>query len=143
MKDEMKNIIGYTIGTFDLFHIGHLNLLKRARERCGRLIVGVNSDEYVLSYKQHRPVIPLAERIEIIRSIKHVDLAFPVYNLDHLEICRKYGCKVYFLGDDWKGTGHMILQERQLSEAGCRIEYLRRTDGVSTTMLLDGIKRER
>lgn len=132
-------IIGYTVGTFDLFHIGHLNLLKCARKFCDRLIVGVNSEEYVLSYKPLKPIIPLDERMEIVKSIKYVDDVFPVYELDHGKICREYGCRIYFLGDDWKGTSHMVPQEKQLSEAGCEIKYLPRTSGISTTMLREEI----
>ena len=133
-------IIGYTIGTFDLFHIGHLNMLKLARELCDKLIVGVNSENYAASYKKHSLIIPLCERMEIIKSLKCVDEVFAVHNLDHIEICKKYKCDVYFIGDDWKGAVHFALQEKEILQTGCRIEYLPYTQHISSTKLREQIK---
>ena len=94
-------IIGYTVGTFDLFHIGHLNMLRSARELCDKLIVGVNSEEYIMSYKNSPPIIPLCERMEIIKSLKCVDEVFAVHDLNHSKICEEYGCGVYSIAQDF------------------------------------------
>ena len=96
-------IIGYTTGVFDLFHIGHLNLLRRAKAQCDHLIVGVTVDELVL-YKNKHAVIPFEERIEIVRSIKYVDEAVPQVNMNKMEAWEKYHFNRMFVGDDWKGT---------------------------------------
>ena len=96
-------IIGYTAGVFDLFHIGHLNLLKNAKGMCDKLIVGVTVDELV-TYKGKHPIIPFEDRIEIIRSIKYVDAAIPQRNMEKLPICKKLGAQLLFVGDDWYGT---------------------------------------
>ena len=133
-------IVGYTVGTFDLFHIGHLKMLNRARKLCDRLIVGVTSEDYMASYKTNPPIIPLHDRIEIIKSLRCVDDVFPVYDLDHAEICKKYGCSVYFIGDDWKGTEHFALQEKQILSAGCEVKYLPYTKRISSTKLRKQIK---
>jgi len=103
--------------------------------------VGVNSENYIASYKKYSPIIPLRERIEIIKSLKCVDEAFVVYDLKHAEICKKYGCNVYFIGDDWKGPGHFAPQEKEILRAGCRIEYLPYTKHISSTKLRERIKK--
>ncbi len=96
-------IIGYTAGVFDLFHIGHLNLLKNAKGMCDRLVVGVTVDELV-SYKGKNALIPFEDRIEIVRSCRYVDAAVPQYSMDKLDACRKLKASVLFVGDDWYGT---------------------------------------
>ena len=96
-------VIGYTAGVFDLFHIGHLTLLKNAKALCDKLIVGVTVDELVL-YKGKHPMIPFSDRIEIVRNIKCVDAAVPQYDMDKLTMCKKLGATILFVGDDWYGT---------------------------------------
>ena len=104
MEKLMKKYgIGYTQGTFDLFHIGHLNLINHAKECCDHLIVGVNSDELVRSYKNKTPVIAAEERAEIVRNIKAVDECYIVTTLDKLQALERYHFEAIFIGDDWKG----------------------------------------
>ena len=115
-------IIGYTAGVFDLFHIGHLNLLKNAKGMCDKLIVGVTVDELV-TYKGKHPIIPFEDRIEIIRSIKYVDAAIPQRNMEKLPICKKLGAQLLFVGDDWYGTEKWRTYEMEFQRAGIRIVY--------------------
>ena len=99
MAKGKKIIIGYTAGVFDLFHIGHLNLLKNAKGMCDKLVVGVTIDDLVL-YKGKHSMIPFEDRIEIVRSIKYVDAAVPQDNMDKLTMCKKLGASYLFVGDD-------------------------------------------
>ena len=96
-------VLGYTSGVYDLFHIGHLNILKNAKALCDKLIVGVSVDELV-SYKNKKPVIPFEERIEIVRSIKYVDVAIPQENIDKFKTWEKIKFNILFVGDDWYKT---------------------------------------
>lgn len=130
---DMKNqVVGFTSGVFDLFHVGHLNILKRAKALCDRLIVGVTTDELV-SYKNTDAIIPFAERIEILQSLKYVDLAVPQDNLDKLEMWKKLKFDVMFIGDDWYDTGRFKDFEAKLSGVGVKIIYLPYTKGISTS----------
>ena len=96
-------IIGYTAGVYDLFHIGHLNLLKNAKGMCDKLIVGITVDELV-SYKNKKAFIPYEERIEMVRACRYVDAVVPQEDMDKLTMCRKLGASYLFVGDDWYGT---------------------------------------
>ena len=96
-------IIGYTTGVFDMFHIGHLNILKRAKEQCDYLIVGVSTDELVQSYKNKLPIIPYAERSAIVEAIKYVDKVVPQKNRDKIAAFNEFKFNKMFVGDDWKG----------------------------------------
>ena len=125
-------IIGYTAGVYDLFHIGHLNLLKNARGMCDKLVVGVTVDELV-AYKGKSAVIPFEERIEIIRSIKYVDAAIPQYDMDKLMVCKKIGASILFVGDDWYGTDKWADYEKEFAKEGIRIIYFPYTKGTSST----------
>jgi glycerol-3-phosphate cytidylyltransferase len=127
-------IIGYTTGVYDLFHIGHLNLLKNAKGLCDKLIVGVTVDELV-AYKGKRSLIPFEDRIEIVRSIKYVDAAVPQYNMDKLTACKKLGAQVLFVGDDWYGTEKWRTYEKEFEQAGIRIVYFPYTQGTSSTQI--------
>jgi len=127
-------IIGYTAGVFDLFHVGHLNLLKNAKGMCDKLVVGVTVDELV-AYKGKRAVIPFEDHIEIVRSIRYVDAAVPQYDMDKLTMCKKLGATVLFVGDDWYGTEKWTEYEKQFSAAGIKIVYFPYTRGVSSTKL--------
>ena len=126
--------IGYTTGVYDLFHIGHLNLLKNAKGMCDKLIVGVTVDELV-AYKGKKAMIPFEDRIEIVRSIKYVDAAVPQYDMDKLTACKKLGAEVLFVGDDWYGTEKWQQYEKEFNEAGIRIVYFPYTKGVSSTKI--------
>lgn len=127
-------IIGYTSGVFDLFHIGHLNLLKNARGMCDRLIVGVTIDELVL-YKGKKAVIPFSERIEIIRSIKYVDGVVPQEDMDKLTMCKKINASILFVGDDWYGTEKWNKYNAELNNNDIKTIYFPYTKGISSTLL--------
>lgn len=127
-------IIGYTAGVYDLFHIGHLNLLKNARGMCDKLIVGVTTDELV-TYKGKHALIPYEDRAEIVRNIRFVDAVVPQSDMDKLTMCKKLGASVLFVGDDWYGTDKWRDYEREFAEAGIRIVYFPYTKGVSSTLI--------
>ena len=135
-------IIGYTTGVFDLFHIGHLNLLRKAKAQCDYLIVGVSIDPLV-AYKNKHAIIPFEERIEIIRSIKYVDEAVPQENMDKMEAWRKYHFNVMFVGDDWKGTEKWNNYEKQFAEVGVKIVYFPYTKGTSSTLINETLEKLR
>ena len=126
---------GYTQGVYDMFHIGHLNLLNRAKERCDYLIVGVNSDELVKTYKHKTPVIPEEERRCIVENIKAVDEADIVDTLDKVEQYRHFGFDAVFIGDDWKGSARWAKTEEELRAFGVDVVYLPHTEGVCSTEL--------
>ena len=134
--------IGYTTGVYDLFHIGHLNLLKNARGMCDRLIVGVTVDELV-AYKGKKAMIPFEDRIEIVRSIKYVDAAVPQYDMDKLSACKKLGAKMLFVGDDWYGTEKWQQYEKEFTEAGIKIVYFPYTKGISSTQITKALNAVR
>ena len=115
-------IIGYTCGVYDLFHIGHLNLLKNAKGMCDKLIVGVTVDDLVL-YKGKTAMIPFEDRIEIVRSIKYVDAAVPQYDMDKLSACKKLGANIMFVGDDWYNTPKWRKHEEEFEKEGIKIIY--------------------
>ena len=127
-------IIGYTTGVYDLFHVGHLKLLKNAKGMCDKLVVGVTVDELV-QYKGKNAMIPFEDRIEIVRSIKYVDAAVPQYNMDKLEACKKLNAQILFVGDDWYGTDKWKAYEKEFEEAGIKIVYFPYTKGTSSTQI--------
>ncbi len=132
----MKGIrVGYTQGVFDMFHIGHLNLLKQAKENCDYLIVGVNSDNLVLTYKKKKPVVPERERMAILEAIKYVDEVFIVDTLDKMDIYKCHPFNVVFIGNDWKGHPRWIQTERDLDSVGVIVEYLKYTQRVCSSEL--------
>ena len=130
-----KKIIGYTTGVFDMFHIGHLNILKKAKERCDYLIVGVSTDEVVESYKHRAPIIPFEERIAIIRELRCVDQAVPQVSMDKMEAWKKYHFDALFHGSDWKGSDMYNNMIEQFSKVGVDVVFLPHTEGVSSTLL--------
>lgn len=135
-------IIGYTAGVYDLFHIGHLNLLKNAKGMCDKLIVGVTTDELV-GYKGKHALIPFEDRLEIVRSIKYVDAVVPQDNMDKLAMCKKLGASVLFVGDDWYGTDKWQKYEEEFAAAGVKIVYFPYTKGVSSTKITEALKQVR
>lgn len=134
--------IGYTTGVYDLFHIGHLNLLKNAKGMCDKLIVGVTVDELV-SYKGKSAMIPFEDRIEIVRSCKYVDAAVPQYDMDKLAACKKLGADFLFVGDDWYATEKWKEYEKEFREAGIQIIYFPYTQGKSSTQIKKALKAVR
>lgn len=131
--------IGYTAGVYDLFHIGHLNLLKNAKGMCDKLVVGVTVDELV-TYKGKYAMIPYEDRLEIVRSIKYVDAAIPQNDMDKITACRKLGADYLFVGDDWFETDKWKDYEKQAKEYGIKIIYFPYTKGVSSTKINNALK---
>lgn len=135
-----KYKVGYTTGVYDMFHIGHLNILKKAKEQCEHLIVGVTTDELV-SYKKKKAIIPHEERMTIVESIKYVDQVVSQENMDKMAAWEEYKFDVMFVGSDWKGTDKWNEFERQFEEVGVEIVYFPYTKGTSSTKLRDALER--
>jgi glycerol-3-phosphate cytidylyltransferase len=127
-------VIGYTSGVYDLFHVGHLNLLRNAKNMVDKLIVGVSTDELV-EYKHKRPVISFNERIEIVNSIKYVDLAVPQVNLDKVEAFDRYKFDFLFVGDDWFKDEKWNDYEKRLNQKGAKVVYFPYTKSTSSTLI--------
>ena len=130
-------VIGYTTGVYDLFHIGHLNLLKNAKGLCDKLIVGVARDE-IVTYKNRKVIIPFEERIEIVRSIKYVDVAIPQDSIDleyKFEMWKKLHFDVVFTGDDWYGVERWQKLEEKFKSVGVKLVYFPYTKGTSSTLI--------
>lgn len=134
--------VGYTTGVFDLFHIGHLNLLRKAKEQCDYLIVGVSTDELV-SYKHKQAVIPFEERKQIVGAIKYVDEVVAQENMDKMAAWKRLHFNVMFVGDDWKGTPKWDEYERQFKEVGVEIVYFPYTKGTSSTLINQTLEKLR
>ena len=131
--------IGYTAGVFDMFHIGHLNLLKNAKGMCDKLVVGVTTDNLV-SYKGKQALIPFEDRREIIRSIRYVDAVVSQEDMDKLSMCKKIGATILFVGDDWYNTDKWQAYEEEFKRAGIQIVYFPYTKGVSSTQISKVLK---
>lgn len=136
----MKKVIGYTQGTFDLFHTGHLNLLIQAKKNCDYLIVGVNSNELVQKYKLKKTVIDEKNRAYIISHIDVVDKVIITNTLDKLEAYRKFKFNKIFIGDDWKNNERWKQTEKILSKYNAEVCYLNYTKGISSTEIIKKIK---
>lgn len=134
-------IIGYTTGVFDMFHIGHLNILKKAKAQCDYLIVGVSTDELVQKEKNRTPIIPFENRCAIIESIKYVDQVVPQHNKDKYAAWERYHFNKMFVGSDWRGSEAWIRFEKQFAPVGVEIIYIDYTEGVSSSILRDKISR--
>lgn len=128
-----KYKIGYTQGTYDLFHIGHLNLLNHAKEQCDYLIVGVNTDHLVKEYKNRNVIIPEQERARIVEAIKAVDEVVLTDTLDKKIIAEKLKFDAIFIGDDWKNNERWISTKKEMLQMGIDVVFLPHTDGISTT----------
>lgn len=129
----MQKIIGYTTGVFDLFHIGHLNILKKAKEECDYLIVGVTTDEEVKRVKKKSPIIPFSERVEIVQAIRYVDEVVAEEDTDKLKSWEKLRFDRIFKGDDWKGTSKWNRYEKEFAKNGVEVVYFSYTKGTSST----------
>ena len=135
-------IIGYTAGVYDLFHIGHLNLLKNAKGMCDKLVVGVTVDELV-QYKGKSAMIPYEDRAEIVRSIKYVDSVVPQADMDKLTMCKKLGASYLFVGDDWYNTDKWNEYEKEFEKEGIKIIYFPYTQGISSTKISEALSKVR
>ena len=134
-NNERKKIIGYTAGVFDLFHIGHLNILKNAKKHCDYLIVAVSTDELVQEYKHKTPFIPFEERKAILESIKYVDEVVPQIDRNKKAAYDKYKFDIMFVGDDWKGNPLFEDTEKYLNKHGSSIMFFPYTKHTSSTKL--------
>ena len=128
-------VIGYTTGVFDMFHIGHLNILKRAKSFCDKLIVGVTTDDFTKKYKNKQPVIPFNQRMEIVQSIKYVDLAIPQNNHDKFDAYKRLKFDIILVGDDWFGTQKWNQFEKEFESTNVKFIYLDRTENISSSKL--------
>ena len=133
--------IGYAPGAYDLFHVGHLNILRNAKQHCDILIAGVVSDEMLELTKGRRPVVPLAERMEIVSHISFVDQVHAEVVPDKLDTWRAVGFDVFFKGDDWRGTAKGRDLERRFGEVGVEVVYFPYTIQTSSTMLRAALDR--
>lgn len=136
----MNKVVGYTTGVYDMFHIGHLNVIRRAKEQCDYLIVGVSTDELVRKDKGKTPVIPYEERAAIIAALKYVDEVVPQPDKNKVEAWERYHFDKMFVGSDWKDTPQWNRFEEQFRPLGVEIVYLPHTDGISSTKLTTVIK---
>lgn len=125
-----------------MFHIGHLNILKKAKAQCDFLIVGVTTDELCYSRKNKYPIICEKERIEIVEAIRYVDKVVVQSDMDKLKAVKQYGAHVVFVGSDWRGTDVWDKYEREFNKVGCKVIYLDHTDGISSTILRDRLNKE-
>lgn len=130
-----KYKVGYTTGVYDMFHIGHLNILQKAKEQCDYLIVGVSTDEVVESYKHKIPIIPFSERIAIVSALKCVDQAVPQTSMDKMDAWKKLRFDALFHGSDWKGSDMYNKMIDEFKEVGVDVVFLPHTEGVSSTLL--------
>ena len=137
-----KKTIGYTTGVFDMFHIGHLNILRRAKQQCDYLIVGVSTDDCVETYKHKTPIIPYEQRAAIVEAIKYVDEVVAQDSMDKTAFLKKRHFDVMFHGDEWKGTALYNKYEEEFAKYGARIIYLSHTDGISSTLLREKIGKK-
>lgn len=137
-----KCVIGYTTGVYDMFHIGHLNILRKAKECCDYLIVGVSTDELVQKEKNKTPIIPYEERRQIVEAIRYVDKVVPQVDKNKYAAWQKYHFDKMFVGSDWKGTKQWQEYEEQFSEVGVEIVYFDHTDGISSTILREKLNEQ-
>jgi len=135
--DQKKYKVGYTTGVFDMFHIGHLNILRRAKEQCEYLVVGVTTDALCMERKNKLPIIPEADRVDIVKAIRYVDKVVLQEDMNKLQAVREIGADAVFVGSDWKGTPAWAQYEKDFAGVGCTVVYLDHTDGISSSILRD------
>lgn len=139
---EKKYKIGYTTGVFDMFHMGHLNIIRRAKEQCEYLIVGVTTDELCMSRKNKLPIICQQERVAIVEAIRYVDKVVLQSDMDKIRPVKELGADAVFVGSDWKGTPAWDAYEKEFAAVGCSVVYLDHTDGISSTILRERLNKE-
>lgn len=140
--EKKKYHKGFTVGTYDMFHRGHLNLVMHAKEYCDYLIVGVHTDRWVERQKNHKPVITFEDRAAIVRAIRYVDEVLPNEGRSDLKAWERLHFDVVFIGDDWKGTPGWNQVEAELKTVGCDVVYLPHTGGVSSTEIRESIENK-
>ena len=139
---EKKYNIGYTTGVYDMFHIGHLNIIARAKEMCDTLIVGVTTDELCYKRKNKYPIICEADRMAIVGAIRYVDKVVPQVDMDKVKAVKELGADAVFVGSDWKGSDAWNKYEKEFAEVGCTVVYLDHTDGISSTILREKLNNQ-
>lgn len=139
---EKKYKIGYTTGVYDMFHIGHLNIIARAKEMCETLVVGVTTDELCYKRKNKYPIICEADRMAIVGAIRYVDKVVPQVDMDKLKAVKELGADAVFVGSDWKGTDAWNEYEKEFAKVGCTVVYLDHTDGISSTILREKMNNQ-
>lgn len=139
---EKKYKVGYTTGVFDMFHIGHLNILRKAKLQCDFLVVGVTTDALCVSRKNKKPIICQEERVAIVEAIRYVDKVVLQEDMDKLSAVKACGADAVFVGSDWKGTAAWEKYEKDFAEVGCSVVYLDHTDGISSSILRERLNRE-
>lgn len=139
--EAKKYKIGYTTGVFDMFHIGHLNILRRAKEQCNYLVVGVTTDDLCYKRKQKYPIINEKDRMAIVEAIRYVDKVIPQTHMEKIRPVKEIGADVVFVGSDWKGTDAWNQYEKQFAEIGCTVVYLEHTDGISSSLLREMLNK--
>lgn len=138
---EKKYKIGYTTGVYDMFHIGHLNILRRAKELCEILVVGVTTDELCYKRKHKYPIINEQDRMAIVEAIRYVDKVVPQIDMEKTRPVKELGAEVVFVGSDWKGTDAWNQYERDLAAVNCTVVYLEHTDSISSSILREKLNR--
>jgi glycerol-3-phosphate cytidylyltransferase len=128
-----NKIIGFTTGVFDMFHIGHLNILKRSKKHCDYLIVGISTDDLVYEYKKKKPIIDFSSRSEIVNSIKYVDKVVSLSHRDKIKTYHEIKYDIVFVGDDWKGSSIFNRLENELNKYDAKVHYFEYTDNISST----------
>lgn len=137
-----KYKIGYTSGVYDMFHIGHLNILRRAKEQCEKLIVGVTTDDLCFNRKKKYPIIRQEERKAIVEAIRYVDMVVYQSDMDKFNMVKRLGADVVFVGSDWQGTPSWNQYEKEFSRLECKVVYLDHTEGISSTILRKKLRDE-
>lgn len=135
MRYEATPVVGYVPGAWDMFHIGHLNILKRASEQCDRLVVGVVTDEALLAAKGRPPIVPLEERMAVVRSMVLADEVVVDFSSRKLDVWERVRFDVLFKGDDWRGTAKGDQLELDMASVGVQVRYFPYTAHTSSTQL--------
>lgn len=141
-KEIKKYKVGYTTGVFDMFHIGHLNIIQKAKEQCEFLIVGVTTDALCFERKQKYPIIAEDDRVAIVAELRSVDRVVKQYDMDKLRVVKEYNIDCVFVGSDWKGTETWQKYEKEFAQVGCSVEYFNHTDGISSTILRERMNKD-
>ena len=140
--DKKKYRVGYTSGVYDMFHIGHLNVIKKAKDQCEYLIVGVTTDALCYKRKNKYPIINEADRMAIVNAIKYVDEVIPQDSMDKVKVVKKYDVDAVFVGSDWKDSESWNNYEKEFAKENCSVVYLDHTDGISSTILREKLNKE-
>lgn len=135
--------VGYIAGVWDLFHIGHVTILRNCKEMCDKLIVAVTTDEFMIGYKNKNAVIPFTERCEVVRSCKYVDVVVSQPDMDKFAAWEKMKFDIMFVGDDWFKSDKWNKIEKKLNKVGVKVIYFPYTQGTSSTLINETLSKLR